>query len=509
MTAHLTVVLNEHPEPRTPQTSPWEEPTPLGMNRELPAFPTDALPDWMAEMVTAVSGFTQTPPDLAACVGLSGVSTAIGGRATIRIRQGYTEPSNLFLVCALPPGSRKSEVFRVMTDPVVAVEEALIEQARPRIVEANLARRIAQREAEDAEQKADSGDPDSVGIATEAAMRAEKIEVPVEPCLIVDDTTPEKAASMLIEQGGRLAVLAPEGGIISIIAGRYSGTPNYDVFLRGHAGEKLNVTRQNRDKQKVDKAHLTLGLVVQPVVLRNLAGIQDAKDKGLLGRFLYSLPTSTLGFREVRNAPPIPSETATAYDTRLRLLVHHYAGLKRPVDFVFDHDANEAMFDVQEEIEPHLRRDGAYGHMTDWAGKYAGATARLAGALHALQHLDRAGERKVTGETFAQARRIGEYFLAHALATFDFVGTDPDLDDARTVLEWIETTQPVSFTERAVLNAHRRSLRTAERVKTAVHLLEEHGHVLRTDPPQRPGPGRKPGPTYWPHPNYRAPQDRP
>nr|WP_228046884.1 YfjI family protein [Saccharopolyspora sp. HNM0983] len=458
-------------------------------------------------MVDAVAEATQTPADLAGCVALAATSTAISGRTSVQIRPGYTEPTNLFVIAALPPGTRKSEVFRVMTSPVLAVEKALTEAAEPKIEAAQLAKRIAEREAREAEEKATTDDPSSVDDATEAALRAQRAEVPAKPKLVVNNITPEKATARLIEQGGRLAVLAPEGGIVSIIAGRYSGVPNYDVFLSGHAGEPLDSERQGREELRVDAAHLTLGLVVQPVVLKNLAAITDARDKGLLGRFLYALPTSTLGFRNT-HADPIPPETATDYDTRMRTLVHHYAGLSKPAALTFTTEANDAMHALQADIEPHLRPGAAYGHMTDWAGKYPGATARIAANLHTAQHLDHAAEHAITGETFAAARRIGEYFLAHALATYDHMGTDATLDDARTLLDWIERTRPTCFTRRDVLNAHRRRFGTAAAIDPALSVLEDRGHLIRVDPPARSGPGRKPSATYWPHPCYRAPQDR-
>lgn len=506
MTTHLHAVADS--ATNAPKNAPcWDEPIPFDSTRPLPAFPTSALPSWLAEMVSALAESTQTPEDLAGCVALSATSTAIGGRTSIQVRPGYTEPSNLFIISALPPGTRKSEVFRVMTSPVLAVERELAEAAEPKIAAAQITKSVAEREASKAEKKATSDNQALVDDASEASMRFQRIDVPAKPKLVVNDITAEKITGRLIEQGGRLAVLAPEGGIVSIIGGRYSGPPNFEVFLSGHAGEPLDYERKGGEELRVDAVHLTVGLVVQPVVLKNLAAITAARDKGLLGRFLYSLPTSTLGFRNIR-AAPIPPETATAYDTRMRTLVRHYAGLSKPAPLCFSAEANEAMYALQADIEPHLRPGAAYGHMTDWVGKYPGATARIAANLHAAQHLDQAAEHDITGETFAAARQIGEYFLAHALATYDHMGTDATLDNARAILDWIERTRPARFTRRDVLNAHRRRFGTAAAIDPALSALEDRGHVVRLDPPARSGPGRKPSATYWPHPSYRAPEDR-
>lgn len=65
----------EHPD------AGWEVPVPLEVVPRLPEFPVDALPMWLADQVAAVAEATQTPPDLAGCIGLAALSTAAGGRA--------------------------------------------------------------------------------------------------------------------------------------------------------------------------------------------------------------------------------------------------------------------------------------------------------------------------------------------------------------------------------------------------------------------------------------------
>ena len=74
------------------------------------------------------------------------------------------------------------------------------------------------------------------------------LEIKAPPRLIVDDASPEKIASLLCEQGGRLALFSAEGGIFDILAGRYTsnGMANFDVFLKGHAGDPIRVDRIGR-----------------------------------------------------------------------------------------------------------------------------------------------------------------------------------------------------------------------------------------------------------------------
>jgi replicative DNA helicase len=289
----------------------WSTPVPLGQSRHLPVFPAELLPAWVADMVFAVSEFTQTPLDLAGCIALAALSTAAGGRAEVEVRGSWREPTNLYTVVALPPGSRKSAVFAAITGPLLGAERALVERTKPAIVEAELAARVAGKTAErtaNAAANADASARDSLlADAMAAAMNAEAVTIPVLPRLVADDVTSEQAGSLLAEQGGRLAVLSSEGGIFATIAGRYSGTPNLEVFLKGHAGDMLRVDRRSRDSEHVDKPALTLGLAVQPEVLRDIANMPGFRGKGLLARILFAVPENTVGRRKI-GADPIPAD---------------------------------------------------------------------------------------------------------------------------------------------------------------------------------------------------------
>lgn len=170
----------------------------------------------------------------------------------MEVRGSWREPTNLYTVVVLPPGSRKSAVFAAMVAPILAAEKALIERTAPAIIEAELSAKVAGKTAEKAALAAANADASGrdtlIAEATAAAMNSEAITVPAKPRLVADDVTSETAASLLAEQGGRLAVLSPEGGIFATIAGRYSGTPNLEVFLKGHAGDLMRVDRRSRPR---------------------------------------------------------------------------------------------------------------------------------------------------------------------------------------------------------------------------------------------------------------------
>nr|WP_307936500.1 YfjI family protein [Salinispora arenicola] len=431
-------------------------------------------------------------------------------RAEVEVRGSWREPTNLFTVVVLPPGSRKSAVFAAMTAPLLAAEQTMVERTKPAIVEAELSARVASKAAEKtalAAANADASGRDTLlAEATAAAMHADAVTVPVLPQLIADDVTSEEAASLLAEQGGRLAVLSPEGGIFATIAGRYSGTPNLEVFLKGHAGDMMRVNRRSRDPEHIKHPALTLGLALQPEVLRDLAGMPGFRGKGLLARILFSLPENTVGRRKP-GADPVPESVATTYATNLGAMVTTLAEWTDPAVLPLTPEANERVLEIECQIEPRLAPGGAWGHVVDWGSKYTGAIVRIAGLIHLAEHLRDGWGKPVTADTIDQAALLGEYFAAHALAAFSDMGADKATHNARHIAAWIERTGVTTFTKREAFRALKSAqLPTAADFDAPLAALESHGYLRQTETPERPRTGgRPPSPTYLVHPHIHQP----
>ncbi|MER7172628.1 YfjI family protein [Streptomyces mesophilus] len=482
----------------------WEEPIPLSGPRHLPPFPVHVFPAWLGEFVTAVAEETQTPLDLPGSIALSVLAAAAGGRAVVHVRGNWREPTNLYVVCALPPANRKSAVFALLTDPLYEAERQLKAQMAPAIVEAALTARLAREAADKAAAKAAGADADKreqlVSDAVGLAQTAESLTVPVEPLLLADDSTSETVTSLISEQGGRLAVMSAEGGIFDIIAGRYSGAPNMEVFLKGHAGDRLRVNRQTR-REYIDHPALTIGLAVQPDVLRDIAKVRGFDGRGLLARFLYSMPVSLVGEREIVT-DPIPESVRIRYERNVVTLTLALAEWTDPAVIQLSPEADKALIAYQQRVEPQLKvRGGALGHIANWAGKLAGAVVRTAALLHLAEHLDTGHTKPVTVDTMQAAISIGEYFTAHALAVFDVMGADPTVARARAVLEVLRTEGWQDVSRRDLFTKLSRSeFPNVTDLEPATTLLEEHGY-LRAYQPERTGArGRPPAPRYRVHP---------
>jgi len=491
----------------------WEPPLPLYAH-QLPTFPVAAFPDWLRDFVAAEAEATQTPPDLAGMLALTALAVAGAGRAVVQPRAGWPEPLNLYTAVVLPPASRKSPVFKDMVEPIRAYEKELVAAARPGIATARAERDIKEatlKRAKDEAAKAGAGQGydtarDQVGLITRELL----VPLPVEPRLLVDDATPEKLGELLGAQGGRLAALAPEGGIFAMMSGRYSkGIANLDTYLRAHAAEELRVDRLNRPSDYVAAATLTIGATMQPHVLRGLGDGGALRGQGLLARFLYSLPPDIIGERST-NPAPMPAALHAEYRARLLGLLAltpatDSAGEPAPHILRFDPLAQERWGRFEAWVESQLRPLGKLGTMREWGGKFAGHVARIVGLLHLARFDGRSSPwgHQIDADTLDAAITVGDYLLAHAGAAFAAIGSDPMLEGAQHLLRWIEHHGEVSFSKRAIYDANRARFPTVADIEKPVALLVAYGYLRRSDPIKG-QPGRPPSPTFFVNPLFLA-----
>jgi replicative DNA helicase len=495
----------------------WESPAPFGGSGEVPPFPFEVLPGWLGEYVAAVATATQTPPDLGGMLALAVLATVTAGAVEVEPRPGWREPLCLFLAVGMDAGARKSAVFTALTRPVADFERDQAAAALPGITESATLRRIADQAAAVAEAAAGkapaSQQEEARAEAIARAAEASALVVPPLPRWLVDDATPEALAGLLAVYG-RIALLSPEGDVFDQMAGRYSqsGGPNLGVYLKGHAGDLLKVDRRGRPPEYVERPCLTIGLAVQPEVLRGLASRPGFGGRGLLARFLYSLPTSLVGHRQP-GAPPVPAAVADRYTLELTALA---ASLTIPVDLnagegpavlTLDQEAAELLLAFERDLEPRLAAgSGDLAHLAGWAAKLAGATCRLAALLHLASHLRDGWARPINADTFSGAARLAGYLVDHARAVFDLMGADPRVDDARWLLDWITRTGQAQFTRRdAHVATPRGRFPKATSLDPALALLEEHGYLRRVDADSSgPKGGRPPSPRFLVNPLPRA-----
>lgn len=498
---------------------------------ELPVFPLEMYPDWLRDFCEAITETMQTPPDLAGMLALSIVSTACARLFVVEARPGWLEPINVYTVTSLPPGSRKSPVFRAMTAPLVAFEQDLLTQAQDAIMRATNERDILQQQLEGAKREAAKRSDDMARERVdELTDQLKELDMPSVPKLIVDDITPEALSTALAEQAGRIAALSSEGDLFGIMAGRYSsGTPNLGVFLKAHAGDPIRVDRRSRS-EVVHNPALTVGITTQPDVLRSFSANAAFRGQGLLARFFYALPKSTVGTRQIVT-PPIQEEVRSTYHSALRRLLllarwwnsgnignsgklphsaiwdmGNIVVISKNQDFNYlfiDQEGHERLLSFQAWLEPQLGEHGALVGITDWASKLVGAVIRVAGLLHLASLASHNSQntqndaRIIPAALVERAIAFADYLLAHAQAAYTEIGADPASEPARVVLRWLERAGVQQFTKRECWQATRGgTIQKTDDLDPALAMLTEYNYIREMPSEERAGPGRKPSPRY-------------
>ena len=449
----------------------------------VPGFPRDVLPHWLGDHVEAQSEATQTPLDLAACVALAAVSTAIHTKVDVLVKPGYREPVNVYVGTAMPPGSRKSTVFEAATRPLVEWEKEAEEAARETVaIAAEELEQLRHRIARLRRKAAGGDDPNAAREAKDLAgeLSRQEATAPRMPRILTDDSTPETLATLMGAQDGRIAIFSPEGGeLFEMAAGRYSGngSANLGIYLKGHAGDMLAVDRK-RERVFIERPSLVVMATFQPGVLRTLQTKESFRDRGLLARFLFSVPASRMGSRSWRSEA-VPESVTASYRHHLRRLLALERQDPTPAVALAD-DAREAWLQYAELLEPELGDGRQLAGMTDWAGKLPGAIARLAGVLHAAEWADQDDPfgHPIDLVTMERALALGAYFMGHATAAFRTMASDPRLEGAMKCWRSITRAEWRGFTKRELFQRVKGGrIQSVDELDACLRLLAGHGYV--------------------------------
>lgn len=498
-----TSVATKH---TTPETHEWGEPFLLSGTGRLPSFPLDALPGVVGDFVREVAESRQVPVDMPAVAALGVLALCGAGQYRV-VFVGHSEPLNLYIVCAMDPGSRKSQTLEDLTRPVHEAEARLVDEASQAVAEDRAAREVAEERAKHLRGRAAKCD-DAVErqelqrqvAELSTAMGEEKML----PRLLVDDVTPERLAQLLAENGGRLALFSAEGGVVGMMAGRYQerGGPNLDVYTKGHSGDVLMVDRSSdrRTTRHVPRPALTLCLLVQPEMLHQLAAVKGGRGRGLLGRFLYALPEQNLGRRLYQERAVDPVVRDRYHKLVTELLTVSLAAEPRPLRLA--PDALEVWRVFYNAIEIRQSETGDLRPLSDWASKAAGSTARIAGGLHLAKHAGRRPDQvPIDAATMSGAVAIGEYFVSHAMATYGVMGDSPTMQLARRIMRYIERHTVDTFSVRELHQVVRTE--SPKDLQPALNMLVDRDIVQPLAAEAKTGPGRKPSPRYAVNPKLR------
>lgn len=479
---------------------PWDEPVPLVSNRDLPTFPTGALPPTLGGMVQAVAANTQTPVDLPAVIGLAALAASLVGRVEFEIRDGWCEPVTVYALGLIGSGNRKSSLVRPLTQPLWDAQADLQRDTYTVRDRTRQEKEMVKAQLDGAKsrlKKQGQGD-DAEREFMELQVAFDALAEPNVPVLIVNDATPEALAKTMCEQGERLAMFDAEGGgLTTMVGGRYTTAPNLDLMLKAHAGDSVSQVRVGRDSVSMQRPVFVMGVLSQPETLRELRGVEGARERGLFARLLVAAPPDMLGQRAAEVAPiglsVIAQYRALLMNFVTTLWVEPQPRLLRP-----DREAYQALMSYHDHVESRLGPEGDLRPLEGYAGKLVGAAARYA-ALHHLAWYGVAGlNYPVTAASVSWGIEIATWATEHHRFAVAELGLTGNALDGQRVLTWLTRLATSEVTTRQV--QRETNLPTVDQTVAALELLEERGWVRREASVAKSGPGRKSSPRWAVHP---------
>lgn len=472
----------------------WEDPIPFS-RYTMARFPVEALPDDIADYVTAVAESTQTPVDMAGVVSISMLSVCLQGKYRVQGKADWFEPLNTYALAIAPPSERKSAVQHMMLKPINEYEFQYNQRNAALVESSKMQKRVLERRQKALEDQVAKGKVDAEEMEKMAQEVADFREVlPMQ--LYVDDITTEKLVSVISVNHGRAALISSEGGIFDTLAGIYTKNVNIDVMLKGYSGDPIRVDRIGRESESIMNPALTILLMAQPNVISEVLNNTTFRGRGLTARFLYCMPVSFVGSRRFQSKP-VPDEVYHRYERRvINLLEDEYP--EKPETITLSYDAEKLLIAFAEEIEPKLVSD--YAELADWAGKLIGNTLRIAGLLcragthRSHEFLDVAEPLTVDGRTMENAIRLGRYFLNHAQAAYSVLPEDTMFKQAGRILTMLKERHLQEFDRRAAMR-YCRTFRTVQEIQPVLDFLDDYGYIAR-QPEKTVSPGRPPLPKY-------------
>lgn len=438
--------------------------------RALPDFPTDALPDDLANLVHNFAGAYQAPEGLVAAFALGIAFAAIVGRVDIQPKNrepNYTEQGQAYILVEGASGERKTPVLNMLKRPL----EEWLDQRREEIQAKNSGamRRIKALEKDAARQH----DPDKL-VQLEEEIDTLRKSLAIEPEYLMSDLTMESVAQAMEDHDGKAAVVFDEADFLSVLTGksyqRTGASVNLQPALAGYNNSALHGKRITRGEWHIPRASLAICLGVQPKLLRAFCEDTAGADRGLHARFMYFLPESKIGKRSVTGEPL--SSSALAWWTNAIQRMAALARDTKPMVMHFDQFAEAAYRAFWTRIEARLVGDMG-GAMQSWGSKLAGNTVRLAGILALLDGQDTVGRKHWDGaETIAD-----DYLIPCAVGLF--LGADPYLsEDARKLLEKVRGIKGFKASELYRDKARHIPL-TNDSFMNALDNLERQGYVRK------------------------------
>lgn len=253
-------------------------------------FPLDSLNASQRKAVIEVAQANQQDEALAAMVSLGGLGGSVGRAYRVSGASTRDTYPNLSVVVSADRSYGKgasSEILR----PIIERNDEIQRNYRERLVP----ELKAKRDVAEKKRKSELNDPNP-NIAKIQSLQAEVDQFVEElnqpPALIVGCATGAALSEALKRNNEQLFSYSPEAGdMVRVAMGRYASDNrgDFDLFLSAYSVEQFSESRVGRGVKHLSKPCLSVVWLVQPRLLWELLGNDEAVERGFVARPLYGV----------------------------------------------------------------------------------------------------------------------------------------------------------------------------------------------------------------------------
>jgi hypothetical protein len=469
------------------EAQPFQDEPPRPLRRQIGVsdeYPIDALGDLLGKAARAIHEKIQAPQEICAQSVLAAATLAVQGHADIELPIGQTRPLSAFFMTIATTGERKSSCDTEALKPINFKEEKLRANHQSDHFQWQNKKEAwdgARNEILKKQKKYTSPDH----VATQLDDLGPSPEPPLIPMLTCPEPTFEGICRYLMTGQSSIGVFSDEGG--QFIGGHGMNEDNRlktaGAFCNLWDGKPVKRIRAGDGTVILPGRRVSVHLMAQPSVANVMLSNRMFEDQGLLSRFLFSAPDSTIGTRFSKPVPPESILALQEYESKIAEILEIPLPLKEgkpnelePRKLTFDKEAARLWTSFADDVEKNMGAGGKWEQIRGFANKLPEHAARLAGVL-ALVHNIRT--HNVGSDFLSAGITLASYYVAEAQRLHEQGYVDPDLALAERLLNWLHKNWEENLV--SLPDIYQRGLSAISNKKIAVRtvaILEEHGWLV-------------------------------
>ena len=271
---------------------------PLPLQREIPAsapYPLESLGPILGPAAQAIHDVIRAPVAMCAQSVLGAAALAVQPFANVSV-DGRTYPLSLYLLTVGESGERKSAVDKVALLPHREREERSFAQYEKDFNEYEIEKKAWRESFNEASRGAKKSTEER---ANNLRKVGQKPKPPATPLTLIEEPTYEGMVKLFGDGALSLGLFSDEGG--RLVGGHALETDNALKTAAGLSnvwdGQAISWVRSGDERVKLFGRRLSTHLMMQGAVAEQLLSNQILTEQGLMSRFLWAWPESTVGKR--------------------------------------------------------------------------------------------------------------------------------------------------------------------------------------------------------------------